>query len=504
MGGPADRDPAARPPLHRAQRRADRGRTSTSATSPSTACRGRTTSPRHPAGTSAAVRRVMNESFTTGAGGLPGNDDLGATSAWYVWAALGMYPPTPGADTLALHGPLFPSILIAPAGRRHHDQRQRRRPGAQYVQSLSRSTARRRSRNWLRYADIARRRDARLHHGRLARRPGAPAPADVPPSFTDGCAPAARRAGPRHQPGAGPARDRLGRRAAPPRPRRRRWTAARRATASGARRRPARSSCRWTSARRRTCRRSWSSTPGSAARTPAGTPARSPSRPAPTAPTFTTGGDGHRQPLQPHLPPDHAGRARGTSGSTSPRRPTTATTRRGSTSSRCTAAAAAGPTNVALNKPATGRLVVQRQRGAGQGGQRQRLGRQHRQVVLAGRRPSSCRSTSAASQAIQSFTVRHAGAGGESAAWNTRDFDLQVSADGTNWTTVVPGPGQHRQRHQPHRDGQRPLRPDEHHHPDPDDQHRRPHLRTGGLRVTSWRSLRSRGAPAGSGASSGY
>src|SRR4030081_3205757 len=66
----------------------------------------------HPSGTSTAVRRIMNESFTTGAGGLPGNDDLGATSAWYVWAALGMYPATPGTDTLALHGPLFPSIFI--------------------------------------------------------------------------------------------------------------------------------------------------------------------------------------------------------------------------------------------------------------------------------------------------------------------------------------------------------------------------------------------------------
>jgi predicted alpha-1,2-mannosidase len=67
---------------------------------------------RNPAGTARAVHKVMAEGFNTTAGGLPGNDDLGATSAWYVWAALGMYPATPGADTLALHGPSFPSILI--------------------------------------------------------------------------------------------------------------------------------------------------------------------------------------------------------------------------------------------------------------------------------------------------------------------------------------------------------------------------------------------------------
>jgi predicted alpha-1,2-mannosidase len=71
---------------------------------------------RKPAGASDAVRRVMAESFTTGAGGLPGNDDLGATSAWYVWAALGLYPVTPGADTLAIHGPQFPAALIQRAG----------------------------------------------------------------------------------------------------------------------------------------------------------------------------------------------------------------------------------------------------------------------------------------------------------------------------------------------------------------------------------------------------
>jgi hypothetical protein len=35
------------------------------------------------------------------------------------------------------------------------------------------------------------------------------------------------------------------------------------------------------------------------------------------------------------------------------------------------------------------------------------------------------------------FRVRHAGAGGENSAWNTRDFEIQTSPDGTTWTTVV-------------------------------------------------------------------
>jgi predicted alpha-1,2-mannosidase len=39
--------------------------------------------------------------------------------------------------------------------------------------------------------------------------------------------------------------------------------------------------------------------------------------------------------------------------------------------------------------------------------------------------------------AITSIVVRHAGAGGESASWNTRDFSLQASPDGAAWTTVA-------------------------------------------------------------------
>ncbi|HEX5993914.1 MAG TPA: discoidin domain-containing protein, partial [Jiangellales bacterium] len=38
---------------------------------------------------------------------------------------------------------------------------------------------------------------------------------------------------------------------------------------------------------------------------------------------------------------------------------------------------------------------------------------------------------------IGRFVLRHAGAGGESTDFNTRDFTIEVSADGVTWTTVV-------------------------------------------------------------------
>jgi predicted alpha-1,2-mannosidase len=48
--------------------------------------------------------------------GEPGNDDLGALSSWYVWAALGLYPSTPGTPILSVNTPLFDRAVIALPG----------------------------------------------------------------------------------------------------------------------------------------------------------------------------------------------------------------------------------------------------------------------------------------------------------------------------------------------------------------------------------------------------
>jgi hypothetical protein len=55
---------------------------------------------------------VITHDYTPTPGGLPGNDDGGALSSWYVWAAIGMYPETPGTPVLALGSPLFPHTQI--------------------------------------------------------------------------------------------------------------------------------------------------------------------------------------------------------------------------------------------------------------------------------------------------------------------------------------------------------------------------------------------------------
>jgi predicted alpha-1,2-mannosidase len=137
---------------------------------------------RDPAGASDAVRKVMSESYTAGAGGLPGNDDLGATSAWYVWAALGMYPATPGADTLAVNGPSFPSVLIQRPG---GDITVNSSGSGSYVQGMSvNGTAT--SHSYLRYPDIAAGGTVNFTMGGTPSATWGTGAGDVPPSFTDG------------------------------------------------------------------------------------------------------------------------------------------------------------------------------------------------------------------------------------------------------------------------------------------------------------------------------
>jgi predicted alpha-1,2-mannosidase len=64
------------------------------------------------------VDQVRSKLFGPTPDGEPGNDDLGALSSWYVWAALGLYPSTPGTPVLTVNTPLFDRAVIAlPAGK---------------------------------------------------------------------------------------------------------------------------------------------------------------------------------------------------------------------------------------------------------------------------------------------------------------------------------------------------------------------------------------------------
>jgi predicted alpha-1,2-mannosidase len=58
------------------------------------------------------VRRIQNECFSAKPNGLPGNDDAGAISSWYVFSALGIYPEVPGVAGFVLGTPMFTKATI--------------------------------------------------------------------------------------------------------------------------------------------------------------------------------------------------------------------------------------------------------------------------------------------------------------------------------------------------------------------------------------------------------
>ncbi|WP_330336068.1 GH92 family glycosyl hydrolase [Streptomyces sp. NBC_00557] len=87
--------------------------------------------------TQAAVREAQQKLYFNAPVGSFGNDDLGAMSSWYVWSELGMYPETPGTDTLALGSPVFPvAEVILAGGRTVQIKAPQAAPDAPYVQSL--------------------------------------------------------------------------------------------------------------------------------------------------------------------------------------------------------------------------------------------------------------------------------------------------------------------------------------------------------------------------------
>ncbi|MGY0235620.1 GH92 family glycosyl hydrolase [Longispora urticae] len=380
---------------------------------------------RHPAGTATAVRRVMAESFTTGPGGLPGNDDLGATSAWYVWAALGMYPVTPGADTLALHGPTFPSVLIQRAA---GNVTLTATGTGSHVQGLTVNGAAT-SRNYVRYPDLAAGGTVNYTMGGTAGSWGTGA-GDVPPSFDDGATPV-------------PAAPALGTNLA----------LGRAATSSA--------TCSATETAGRAVDGSlannskWCSSASGAflqvdlgAAVNVGQFVLEHAGLGGETTGWNTGGytvatstDGTTWTTAATVTGSRASRTyHSVAGRTARyvRLSVTTPTNNGNTAARIYefGVYAPGAVNLALNRPATADSSCN----ANEGPAKAVNG-----SVGGGNTDKWCSAGAAkwwqvdlgSTVPVGNVTVRHAGAGGESATWNTRDFDVQVSADGVGWTTVA-------------------------------------------------------------------
>jgi predicted alpha-1,2-mannosidase len=135
--------------------------------------------------TQAVVRRAVNTLFHPWPAGLPGDDDLGALSSWYVWSALGLYPAVPGVGGLAVGSPLFPSVTIRSSFGVLRIDAPGAGAGSPYVHAL-RLDGREYAKTWLPVSALRGARTLRFELGSQPARGWATTAAARPPSFPRG------------------------------------------------------------------------------------------------------------------------------------------------------------------------------------------------------------------------------------------------------------------------------------------------------------------------------
>jgi predicted alpha-1,2-mannosidase len=141
-----------------------------------------------PWGAQDVVRRVEMEPYTSKPDGLPGNDDLGAMSAWYVFASLGAYPAIPGVGGFALDSPLFPkAVFHLGNGEVVTIEGENASAANPYVQSLK-VNGRPSDRTWIPYDTFAQGATLQFKLGSTPNKAWGTKPDDAPPSFTEGMA----------------------------------------------------------------------------------------------------------------------------------------------------------------------------------------------------------------------------------------------------------------------------------------------------------------------------
>jgi predicted alpha-1,2-mannosidase len=126
------------------------------------------------------VRHILATEYSTGRGGLPGNDDSGAMSSWYVWSAMGLYPNA-GQSYYYICSPLFQrSTIDLGNGRTFTIHATETSETNLYVQSAT-LNGRALDRSWLKHDELAR--GGRLQL-RLGPKPSSWSRVNRPPSIS--------------------------------------------------------------------------------------------------------------------------------------------------------------------------------------------------------------------------------------------------------------------------------------------------------------------------------
>jgi predicted alpha-1,2-mannosidase len=107
-----------------------------------------------PAKTQLQVHQIMSTLYKDTIDGLPGNDDAGQMSAWYVLSAMGFYQVTPGIPRYSLGTPSFDDLTLhLPSGRRLKIHAPGAESGKFYVRSV-RLNGVRLDRLWITHSEI--------------------------------------------------------------------------------------------------------------------------------------------------------------------------------------------------------------------------------------------------------------------------------------------------------------------------------------------------------------
>lgn len=130
------------------------------------------------------VRQLMELWYRDSPFGIPGDDDGGATSSWYVLSAMGFYPVCPGSPVYEIGSPIFAKTAIRMGNDKvftilaNHVSAQNK-----YIQSAS-LNGQPLNKPWFRHADIANGGTLILEMGNTPNRQWGSAPEDAPPSMS--------------------------------------------------------------------------------------------------------------------------------------------------------------------------------------------------------------------------------------------------------------------------------------------------------------------------------
>jgi predicted alpha-1,2-mannosidase len=101
------------------------------------------------------VRELMDVWYGDGPMGIPGDDDGGETSSWYVFSAMGFYPVCPGSPVYEIGSPLFARTRIEVGGGRQFNIEARGVSAKnKYIQSAT-LNGKPLGRPWFRQEDLA-------------------------------------------------------------------------------------------------------------------------------------------------------------------------------------------------------------------------------------------------------------------------------------------------------------------------------------------------------------